>query len=126
MARKKADTEAAETTEAGPKVTKSDAVRDALAEGQDTSTEGIAFIKAKFEIDMTPAHLSSYKSQQKAKAGKPAGRRGRAPRAETAVALPASGSNVPSGLAIQVEAIKSLVDVLGVDQVVSIARLFEK
>jgi hypothetical protein len=35
-------------------------------------------------------------------------------------------SNRPAGLAIQVEAIMSLVDMLGVEQVVQIARLFEK
>jgi hypothetical protein len=128
MARKKSETEAGETAAAAtPTVTKADAVRAALAEGADSPAEGIAFIKAKFGIDITPAHFSSYKSQQKAKAGKPAGRRGRAPRAEAAAApLPPSGLNGPAGLATSVEAIKVLVDQYGVDQVVGIARLFGK
>lgn len=136
MARKKADAEptaeaALATTE---KVSKADAVRAALSEGADTPPEGIAFIKAKFGIDITPAHFSSYKSQEKARLAKKAAggvpaRRGRAPKgapATVAVVAPSPSSNGPAGLAIQVEAIKSLVDMLGVDQVVSIARLFGK
>jgi hypothetical protein len=40
--------------------------------------------------------------------------------------VPAPVSSRPAGLAISVEAIKTLVDQYGVDQVVSIAQLFAK
>src|SRR5690349_12832038 len=74
MARKRA---AAEATEGAATMTKADAVRAAVTDGADTPAEGVAYIKTKFGIDITPQHFSSYKSQQKAKARKAAGRRGR-------------------------------------------------
>lgn len=126
MARKKAESEATATApEAAASITKADAVRAALADGADSPADGVEYIKTKFGIEITPAHFSSYKSQEKAKAGKPPGRRGRAPRA-TAAPASAPSANGPVGLASSVEAIKKLVDQYGVEQVVSIARLFGK
>jgi hypothetical protein len=130
MARKKADGEpAAEAPTGTEKVTKANAVRAALAEGADTPTEGIAFIKARFGIDITPQHFSSYKSSERAKAGKPAGRRGRKPRAtrsEPTAAPRATPSNGSIGVAGSVQTIKALVASLGVDQVKEIAEIFRK
>jgi hypothetical protein len=113
MARKKAD----------GKMTKADAVRAALAAGVDMPAEGSAHIKEKYGLDVTPQQFSTYKSIANKKAGKAPGRRGR--KSGAAVAAKSS-TNGPAGLALQVEAIKSLVDQLGVEQVVSIAQLFRK
>ncbi|HEX4610530.1 MAG TPA: hypothetical protein VH092_20240 [Urbifossiella sp.] len=137
MARKKADTEAEPTAEAAPteKITKADAVRAALAEGIDTPDEGIAFILKRYGIEMGKPMWSSYRSQEKARQAKKAGggtpaRRSRAPKAEAAPA-PAPAASSPSrngsiGVAGSVETIKSLVEQYGVDEVVSLARLFGK
>jgi len=129
MARKKADE--AETGDAGTgeKVTKADAVRAALAEGHDSPAEGVPYIKAKFGIDITAQHFSSYKSSEKAKAGKPAGRRGRKPpdaSAEPTAVARATPANGSVGVAGSVQAIKALVATLGVDQVKEIAEIFRK
>src|SRR5947208_7612225 len=115
----------ATATEAAPKISKADAVRAAVAEGIDTPEEGVAFILKKFGIEMGKPMWSSYRSQEKARAkkaggGQPAAKRGRKPRAAAAPA-PVPSGNGPAGLSIQVEAIKSLVDTLGVEQGVSIA-----
>ena len=56
-------------------ITKSEAVRRAVAEGVDKPQEGSAFIKEKFGLQVTPQHFSTYKSQQKAKEGKGSGGR---------------------------------------------------
>ncbi|HYH66062.1 MAG TPA: hypothetical protein VD866_15315 [Urbifossiella sp.] len=131
MARKKADAE--ETAAPTEKVNKAAAVRAALAEGVDTPDEGIAFIKARYGIEMGKPMWSSYRSQEKARQAKRAGggstRRGRAPRVASAVPDAASApapSNGSIGVAGSVQAIKSLCDQLGANQVVAIAQLFGK
>ena len=100
-----------------------------MKDGIDTPDEGIAYILKKFAIEMGKPMWSSYRSQEKArlakKGGAEAAKPGRKPGAPAAV-TPAPLPNGSVGLAIQVEAIKTLVDQLGVDQVVSIARLFAK
>lgn len=137
MARKKAETEAEETAAPAEKINKAAAVRAALAEGVDTPDEGIAFLKARYGIEMGKPMWSSYRSQEKARQAKKSGggtsaRRGRTPRAEAAaVTAPAPAAAAPSsngsmGMAACVEAIKSLVKQYGVDEVVSLARLFGK
>jgi hypothetical protein len=64
MAKKK------EAEEAGNgSMTKADAVRAAVQEGVTKPTEAVEWIKSKFDIDITPAHFSSYKSQQAKKEG---------------------------------------------------------
>jgi hypothetical protein len=115
MARKKAD----------GKMTKADAVRAAIADGKDMPAEGSSHIKEKYGLDVTPQQFSTYKSIANKKAGKAPGRRGRKPGAVAASAAK-STTNGPVGLSTQVEAIKTLVDTLGVEQVVSIAQLFRK
>jgi hypothetical protein len=73
---------------------------------------------------VTPQQFSTYKSLANKKAGKAPGRRGRKRGVMTAAPKPPGEG--PSGLATSVEAIKVLVDAYGVEQVVSIARLFAK
>jgi hypothetical protein len=48
-------------------VSKADMVRAALADGIDKPGEGVAFIKAKFGIDLPKPMWSSYVAQQKAR-----------------------------------------------------------
>lgn len=45
-------------------MTKADAVRAAIAEGVTKPQDAVEWIKTKFDLDLTPAHFSSYKSQQ--------------------------------------------------------------
>lgn len=104
---------------------KADAVRAAIAEGLDAPEEGTAFIKEKFGLDVSKPQFSSYKSQQKARAKKAGGQATPKRRGVGNPKVTPTG-NGPAGLAIQVEAIKTLVQDLGVEQVVSIARLFGK
>ncbi len=139
MARKRADKEPAEGQDAGTtpqngggKVSKAGAVRAAIAEGIDVPEEGVAFILKKFGIEITKPQFSSYKSQDKARQQKKGGdtpaKRGR-PASTAPVTASTPAPSLPSGnanLAISVEAIKTLVEQYGVEQVVSIARLFAK
>jgi hypothetical protein len=116
--------------EAGAKINKADAVRAAIAEGVDMPEEGVAYILKKFGIEVTKSQFSTYKSLDKKRDGatdkKKPGRKPTQPAPAAVAPTPKPSSNGSSGLAIQVEAIKTLVDTLGVDQVVSIARLFAK
>lgn len=119
MARKKEQAEEAGTE---AKMNKADAVRAAIADGMGSPEEGVAYILKKFGLEVTKPQFSTYKSLDKKRGGK---KTTRAPRAaaSTPAAVPSNGS---IGVAGSVEAIKSLVDQLGADQVVSIARLFGK
>ena len=57
-------------------IKKTDAVRQALAEGVDNPTEAVAHIKKKFGLDITTQQFSTYKSNLKAKgAGSSSGKR---------------------------------------------------
>ncbi len=99
-------------------MTKADAVRAAIAEGVEKPQVACEWIKTKFDVDTTPAHVSSYKSGFKKKEGQDT------PRARVA-ASPAGrrvGSINPVELAIQV---KKLVDAYGVAAVKEMATVFE-
>jgi hypothetical protein len=135
MARKPVETpdeQSPAATNQKVKVSKADAVRAALAEGVDTPDEGIAFIQKRFGIEMDKPTWSSYKSAEKTRKAKAAGgdppRVGRPPVHPPSVESPAS--TPPHGsapnVAQSIEAIKDLVDTLGVEQVVAIAKLFGK
>jgi hypothetical protein len=65
-----------------PSVSKADMVRAAVAEGMESPADGVAFIKAKYGIDLPKPMWSSYRAQQKARDGKsaPAEKRGRKPK----------------------------------------------
>ena len=53
--------------------TKADAVRAAIAEGVLKPQDACTWIKEKFGIEITPAHFSSYKSQEGKKGNTRAG-----------------------------------------------------
>jgi hypothetical protein len=70
-----------------------EAICRALAEGVDSPTEGVAFVKARFGLEVATAMFPAYKSQLKAKGGKKAGpkdKRGRARKHASAAPAPAS------------------------------------
>ncbi|MCE9562116.1 MAG: hypothetical protein K8U57_08680 [Planctomycetes bacterium] len=132
MAKKKADeskTEAAPESAEAPaeKITQRVAVERALKAGKDSPTDGVAYVKEQFGISLNNGSFSTIKSQLK-KAGeesKPAGKPGRPAGVKAAPVAKPVATVIPN-MALQVEAIKTLVETLGVDQVVSIARLFAK
>lgn len=125
MAKKKADPDAADQPVGGQKVSKADAVRAALAAGMDKPQEGVAYIKGQFGLDLSTQMFSSYKSQEAKRAGQ-GRRRGRPARVIAGNGKSETNGHGPAGLATQIQAIKTLVDKLGADQVIGIARLFEK
>ena len=112
MAKKK------EAEEAGT-MSKADAVRAALAEGKTKPQDACAWIKEKFDIDITPQHFSSYKSQEvkKQEGGTSGGGRRAAEPAGQRV-----GSGNPVELAKQVRA---LVQQHGAAAVKGMVEVFE-
>lgn len=62
-----------------PRISKTEAVRRALAAGARTPEEGVAFVRRNFGIAMSKLHFSSSKSLLKKKAGGQNGRPGRRP-----------------------------------------------
>lgn len=66
-----------------PIASKAEAVRQALAEGNDSPEDGVGFIQSRYGIEMTKQTFSSYKAGQKArdaKPGAPKGKPGRKPK----------------------------------------------
>lgn len=112
-------------------MTKTEAIRRALAAGFEGPQEGTAYIRKEFGIEIAPQHFSATKSQLKSREGKAKskGRPGRKPRqvAETghvaAPAKPAAGGD--SEMIDDLAAVKHLVQRLGADQVRKIVGLFE-
>jgi len=126
MGRKPASASAAAPQSGTPShaMTKADAVRAAIADGADKPIDGAAYIKEKFGLDVTPQQFSTYKSLAKKKGGQEGhGKRGRKPAAKPAAA---SSANGPKDVVQALEAIKALVNQLGVDQVQRIAEIFRK
>jgi hypothetical protein len=109
----------AETANGSKGVSKMDAVRQALRElGRKAKPLKIqAFIKDNFKIDMTPDHISNYKSTILKGKGKKSGKQGR-PKATAATAAKPAGGNAKggSGLAPEdVANVKTLVRRFGSD-----------
>jgi hypothetical protein len=75
------------------KITQKEAVKQAIAAGKDSPTDGVPYIKEKFGITLNNGAFSTIKSQLK-KASGPA---------------PASTNGVPN-MALQIEALKVLCD----------------
>ena len=101
----------------GKTMTKADAVRAALAEGVETSKEGVEFIKDRFGIEIAPMHFAAQKSQIKKKEqGEDQGTR-KAPK-------PRQATDGDQGdLLAAMEAIKPLVASLGAEKVKRIVDL---
>lgn len=120
------------------KISKMEAVRRTLAEGVESPTDGVSFIKERFGLEVNASMFGAYKSQLKAKerAGvgqgkpgrKPGNKPGRKPGAAGAkpgpqpgaVAAPAAGN--PLEAARQV---KELVERYGAETVKGLADMFE-
>ena len=60
-------------------ITKSDAVRRALAAGIEGPQEGTAWIQKEFGIELSPSHFSAVKATEKKKGDAPKGKPGRKP-----------------------------------------------
>jgi hypothetical protein len=87
----------------------------------------VAFIRKRFGIEMGPQHFSAVKSQFKRQGGPPRGKRGRKPKqaVEGYLAPPPRQRQVDgeTGLLSAMEAMKPLVESLGVEKVKRIAEL---
>src|SRR5947208_3486632 len=93
MARKKTATpkhaEAEEESQDSPegqeghgRITKSEAVRRALADGVDQPADGVAYIRDNFGLEIGPQHFSAVKATEKKKGeAAPKGKPGRKPKA---------------------------------------------
>ena len=91
MAKKKSEAEAADTTPApAEKLSKADAVRRAIADGVDSPSEGVAYVRSKFGIEITNQQFSTVKFQDKKKGGKK-------PKAEASPAGMKSAARVTGG-----------------------------
>jgi hypothetical protein len=117
-----------ETAAPAPTITKAEAVRQALAAGKDSPSDGTGFIKSNYGIEITSQMFSSYKAQQKARdakqsGGAPAAKRGRKPKAAVEGYLAPPPRKGESTLLDAMEAMKPLVASLGVEQVKRIAEL---
>lgn len=113
------------TEEPKAAISKAEMVRVALAEGMEKPDDGVAFIKARYGIDLPKPMWSSYRAQQKARDKKAAGstespKRGRKPRqvAETGQVAP-SKIQAKGNLDVigALEALKPLVKQMGAEDV---------
>ncbi len=106
-------------------ISKTEAVKAALADGVEKPQDGAAFIKERFGLDVTPQMFSQTKSLLRKKEREASGTAS----GESARLAPASsnGHHAPAaGVAQSVEAIKRLVGSMGVDEVIQIAELFRR
>ncbi|MBA3388952.1 MAG: hypothetical protein H0U02_06250 [Rubrobacter sp.] len=114
-------------------ISKTDAIRAALAEGMESPEDGTGFIKSRFGIEISKQHFSATKSQIKKKDGAAAPKRKRAARGEKAPAPAPAPQAAPTAqpattgpdMIGDLEAVKSLVKKLGAEQVRRIVGLFE-
>jgi hypothetical protein len=107
-----------EAPEAEKPVTKTAAIKAALAAGKESPGDGVAFVKERFGIEISPTHFSATKSQLNKKAGGVPRKRGRA--ATWPAAAPAAQAHAKNGeadLISAMEAIKPLVASMGADKV---------
>lgn len=117
MASKKAD----------GKMTKTDAVKAAMADGVDNPTEGAAYIKTKFGLDITPQVFSTTKSIAKKKAAETNGHAGAGnngtsvPKVSKKVASAGTGVDDAAALA---RGVKQLVEQYGAAAVKNMADVF--
>ncbi len=120
---KPADAEPQEPTQpevAQERITKSEAVRRAIAAGAEQPADGVPFIKTHFGLDISPTHFSAVKAGDKRKGESRArpGRQSRPLAVEGYLAPPAQPARNGEGdLLAAIEAIKPLVASLGADKV---------
>lgn len=109
-------------------VTKTEAVRQALAEGLDSPGDIAAFAKAKYGLEIPKPQVSAYKAQAKKKAadGSSNGKPGRKPKASVEDYLAPPPKLAPTGdgdLLDALEAMKPLVANLGKERVHRLVEL---
>ena len=111
----------------GSTMKKVDAVRAALAEGVENPPEGVAYIKKKFGIEMSPGSFSTSKFQIAKAKGEPkvaAVAVPKAHRAPKAGPSPNGHDSMGGSPAELARAVKALVTAHGVDAVKSMADVF--
>ena len=113
------------------KVSKTHAVRVALAEGYENPAEAVKFIRKRFGIEMANQQFSTIKSKEK-KAGVPAaGEEPKSAKRKPAAASPepapqaAPAANTGTDIMDDLTSVKALVRKLGVEKVRKIVDLFE-
>jgi hypothetical protein len=114
------ETESAEpkrsTKSVKAKITKAEAVRQAISQGHAMPTEGAAFIKSEFGIDIGPTHFSAQKTQLKKQKG-----------AKKKLGRPAKQAQPSTigehGILEAMEAVKPFVASMGADKVKRIVDL---
>src|ERR1700733_11449029 len=105
-------------------IKKTDAVRQALADGGDNPTAAVAHIKKKFGIDITPQQFSTYKSNLKAKGAGSSGGKRTGKRSGTEIGHGRSGRGALD-VVDAASAVKELCGQIGADKVKRLAGLFE-
>jgi hypothetical protein len=111
------------------KITKSEAVRRALADGVDQPADGVAYVRDNFGLELSPTHFSAVKSTHlKKQQGEsaPKGKPGRKPKAAVEGYLappPKPAADGETDLLAAMEAMKPLVASLGADKVKRIVDL---
>ncbi len=100
-------------------ISKMDAVRKALADGVTKPTDGVEYLKEKFDIEMKPTMFSTYKSNIQRKEGGGVSIGSGKTKAE------AGGVTIGNGLAAARE-VKSLVEKYGADTVRGYLDLFDE
>lgn len=133
MAKKAAPTPpASESGEAAPKLTKTAAMRQVLAENPDLSNPEIAgLVLSRFGLTVTPNDVSMRKSLDKKAAAEAAGtpKAPKATRQSSAALTPPpapSPTGAVGGLADAVQSIKALTEKFGADEVSRLAQMFAK
>jgi len=107
------------------KMSKTDAIRAALAEGHESPADGVDFIKTRFGIELSKQHFSATKSKLKATGGGQTTEAGRAPaparkkavRVEGYLAPPEPPGGRDANLLDALEAIKPLIAQHGAESV---------
>lgn len=119
MAKKKT-TEATTSTEGIPSalISKADAVRDALKVGYDKPLAGVAFIKEKHGLDITPQVFSSYKTNEGKKGS------GASVAVKVGNGKPSKNGHAGNPFAVAHD-VKALVNKYGVEHVKAAVALFE-
>jgi hypothetical protein len=97
-------------------ISKTEAIRRALAAGVEKPTSGVEWIKTRFGLTVTPATFSTTKMEIKKKAGTSVGRSARSP-VYRSVTQPVSTFDL-------IRTVKSLIDAHGADSVRQAVDLF--